>query len=78
MKSASPHITWPASPAGLRELGYTQSNRTRCSAPACNREIEWWITPAKRRMPLEHDPQTGLLLPHWATCPEARQFRRAK
>jgi hypothetical protein len=37
--------------------------------------IEFWITPAKRLIPLEV-LAGGLRQSHWATCPFANEFRR--
>lgn len=65
-------MPFPKTPDGLREAGYSFNRNARCSA--CNREIQWWWTPAKKLMPLDH----GTLETHWATCPDAAKFRKKK
>lgn len=56
----------------LRERGWRRSAPGPCRGPHCGREVEWWITANEKRCPL--DPDT--LEPHWATCPDAKQFRK--
>jgi hypothetical protein len=65
-------VPFPKNDTGLVEAGYEFDNRAHCRG--CGAEIEWWITPRKRKIAL--DP--GTLEPHWATCPNADQFRRRK
>ena len=57
----------------LRTAGYRASNFSTCSGPTCGRQIEWWITPAEKKIPL--DP--GTFLPHWATCADKKNFKSA-
>lgn len=40
---------------------------------ACDATIEWQVTAAGKRTPVNPDGT-----PHWATCPEAGRFRRRK
>lgn len=51
----------------------------------CGRQIEWIKTEAGKQMPVDPDLVTVVLKdgrvvrgyrPHWATCPNAEQFRR--
>lgn len=57
--------------ADLVAAGYKFDNRGRCKGEQCQAEIEWWITPKGRPIPI--DP--GTMQPHWATCPDRSQFR---
>ena len=38
----------------------------------CNALIYWVTTKTKKAMPLDPDG-----VPHWSTCPKAREFRKA-
>ncbi len=62
---------WPYSTdKELTKAGYRFDSRGRCLGPNCRAEIEWWITPRQKRIPL--DP--GTMQPHWSTCPDADAF----
>jgi len=54
----------------VRELR-TRSDQAAC--PKCGRPIRWEETKAGKRTPVDLDGTT-----HWATCPNASEFRRPK
>lgn len=56
----------------LKEADYKFENKGRCRS--CGAEIEWWLTPKQKHMPLD----AGTMQPHWSTCPDAEHFRKAK
>lgn len=64
-------MPFPTTEDGLRKAGYEPpNNSTRCQG--CGAEIEFWRTPKGKLIPLD----SGLLTPHWSTCPKARDFRK--
>lgn len=78
-------MKFPATSDELRHAGYEYSNDSRCQGPDCDATIEWWITPNGRRMPFSVRKAGNLLFqsaevrePHWASCPNAPNFRKPK
>lgn len=63
-------MPFPKTDTELAARGYTFDGKAHCKG--CNAEIEWWTTPKNKHIPL--DP--GTLVPHWSTCPNAKEFRR--
>ena len=63
-------MPFPNTTEGLVRAGYVFDNTGRCKS--CQVEIDWWITPSKGRMPLDH----GTTKSHFATCPQAGLFRK--
>lgn len=63
-------MTFPKTEIELEQAGYEYEGSGKCRA--CGQEIAWYRTPAGKRMPLEE----GTLEPHWAKCPNAKDFRR--
>lgn len=55
--------------------GYKFSNHGQCKA--CKEQLEWWETPAGKRMPfnLMQDGSSEAVT-HFRTCPNADQFRK--
>jgi hypothetical protein len=58
-----------------------------CKAASCRKQIYWITTGSGKHMPIDCNveggkPPTGREpghgVPHWATCPEAGTFKRAK
>jgi hypothetical protein len=49
----------------LEKMGYTLDNRANCRF--CNKEIEWWITPKEKKMPMTMHSD-GRRTPHFADC----------
>jgi hypothetical protein len=72
----------------LKAAGYVYDNDGTCRG--CGAPIEWWITPAGKKMPMSiiraADRAVGikammkdsgdLRVSHFADCPEAKNFRR--
>lgn len=65
-------MQFPKTDTELKAQGYQFDNTAKCRG--CNAEIEWWVTPKSKKIPL--DP--GTMEPHWATCPNADDFREPK
>jgi len=63
-------MAFPQTENDLVAAGYRFDNHARCRG--CGAEIEWWITPRGKKMPL--DP--GTMAPHWGTCPKAKDFKK--
>jgi hypothetical protein len=63
-------MAMPTTEAALKQAGYTFYNRTTCRR--CHAEIEFWNTPKRKLTPLD----AGTLVSHFATCPNAKDFRR--
>jgi hypothetical protein len=40
-------------------------------------QIHWYLTPNGKHLPLSYMPKTLLLEPHFVSCPDAPQFRKA-
>jgi|HubBroStandDraft_6_1064221.scaffolds.fasta_scaffold426605_2 hypothetical protein len=68
---------FPATRTKLEEAGYTRSNYSRCGG--CRAAIEWWQTPKAKSIIMNPmpDPESAAIS-HFATCPEAKKFRKAK
>jgi hypothetical protein len=47
------------------------SQRAPCRG--CDAEIYWVTTKNGKKMPMNHDG-----IPHWKTCPKAKDFRKPK
>lgn len=71
-------MKWPATRKELYAWGYTrdiQKPARKCKR--CPAMIELWQTPTKTWMPLEVTKEDkNLLICHFATCPNANEFRR--
>lgn len=65
---------FPSTTEALKANGYKFKNLGRCNGPTCGSEIEWWITPNGKNIPL--DKRT--LEPHWSSCSDSKQYRRTK
>lgn len=74
----------PTSKAGLEAAGYLFDNESHCRA--CGAPIEWWITNNGKKMPMDVVPVKDTdnffapvkefeRIPHWSTCPNAKDFR---
>ena len=64
---------WPATSDQMREAGYHFDNEARCRW--CEEMIEWWITPAGKKMPIKVKRTATILHaspdvrePHFADC----------
>jgi hypothetical protein len=63
----------PTYHADLEDAGYRFINNRNCSG--CQAPITWYRTPKGKTMPFHATPE-GQLVPHWADCPAAAQFRQ--
>ena len=72
---------------GLQDAGYVFDGEGRCKA--CGVYLEWWITKTGHKMPMEVVPvkETDNFfapvkefnrIPHFASCPNAKDFRRSQ
>ena len=75
----------PGKKSDLEAMGYVFDNEAKCRG--CGAEIEWWITPKGKSMPMsvqeirETDSPISPLkeyrrVPHWSDCPNAGDFRK--
>ena len=62
---------FPETVEELKAAGYERLEKPAVRCMACDAEIEWWATPKHKMIPLD----VKTLVPHWATCPEAKRFR---
>jgi hypothetical protein len=66
---------FPKTFEALQAAGYRFDNHAKCRG--CSADIEWWITPTGKKIPMDLMPEpTSEAKPHWATCPNAEDFRR--
>lgn len=68
-------MSFPMTLDELRKAGYRFLEHSHCKA--CRSVIEWWKTPAGKHMPMDVT-DAGVAQAHWATCPRAAQFRKAR
>ena len=61
---------FPDTEQGLADAGYKYQDTGKCRS--CGEEIAWYETPNGKMMPLNE----GTLEPHWATCPDANNWRK--
>jgi hypothetical protein len=65
-------MPFPATLEELKAAGYVFDNDSACRG--CGGPIQWWKTPKGKFMPMDVDLD-GNSKPHWATCPNAKDFR---
>lgn len=70
-------MPFPKTTETLRAAGYEFMDERRCSGASCRLVIQMWMTPNKRRIPLDVDA-AGNVQPHFATCASLGQFRKKK
>jgi hypothetical protein len=59
----------PKTRKDLESAGYVFLNEAKCRG--CGAEIIWAKTARGKRMPFDRET----LEPHWATCPQAKEFK---
>ena len=70
-------MSFPKNRAEMLSQGYTPAGRDRCRS--CLVTIEFWITPQKRRIPMNAMlDDKSQAVSHWATCPTPERFRRKR
>jgi len=62
----------PTTDGELKVLGYIKMDDAKCSK--CYAPITWYRTPKRKLMPMNR----VTLIPHWASCPFAKDFKRGK
>ena len=74
-------MKFPNTSDTLKAAGYEYDNDSTCRG--CGEPIEWWITPRGKKLPMTvkkaGDPlktSAEIREPHWATCPNAKEFRK--
>jgi hypothetical protein len=70
-------IRWPATHDELLAAGWSFVKTTPCRGQTCLVTIQWFQSPSGRRAPLELTGD-GRYTSHFAKCPAAREFRRAR
>ena len=61
----------------LESAGYVFGGPAKCRG--CGAAIFWFETPKEKRMPFSWLPASPSdLEPHWATCPQAKEFKKKK
>lgn len=73
-------MPFPQNVDQLREEGYKFSDHGVCRG--CKEDIEWWHSPPPQSKPIPLNPMNGengfKAVPHWATCPNAADFRKKR
>lgn len=65
-------MSFPKTLSEMTAAGYKHNGLGQCRG--CNADIEWWITPAGKKIPMNH----GTATPHWTECKNADDFRKPK
>lgn len=67
-------MPFPATRDALIAAGYVFENHSVCKG--CKKEIEWFTTPAGKKMPMDLMPEgSSPAISHWSTCPDRDSFR---
>jgi hypothetical protein len=67
-------MRFPENITEMRTAGYQFLNESVCRG--CGDRIEWWKTPRGRLIPMDVTGD-GECQAHWASCPNAREFRNS-
>jgi hypothetical protein len=70
-------MPFPQTVKELQKAGYFFESSRRCIGAHCNKTIEIWRTPSRRKMPLEINAQGGVTV-HFSTCPDREKFKEAE
>jgi hypothetical protein len=83
MERSPKALKFPATSNEMKEAGYVYDNDGVCRG--CQRPIEWWITPAGKKMPISvlktatiHVASGDVRQPHFTDCEKVSDFRRPK
>ena len=75
-------MKFPATSDELRKAGYIFDGEAICRGRTCRERIEFWITPAGKKMPMSVKKAGNVLFnsgevrePHFASCPDVSDFR---
>lgn len=83
-----PALKWPVTSDELKAAGYEYSDDGTCRG--CQAPIEWWISPAGKKMPMsilkasDRNSSIAAMMkdpgdkrqPHFVDCPDAKDFRK--
>lgn len=70
-------MPFPATREAMEAEGYLRGCYSRCRG--CNRPMEFWRTPAGKMIPMDPmDQPDSEAVSHFATCPNATQFRKKR
>lgn len=69
-------MPFPKTKREFKEAGYKGINWSECRG--CGVRILWVETPKGKKMPLNEPNEYGEYLPHWDSCPKAKDFRKEK
>lgn len=61
----------------LIAAGYVWQGARHCAGRTCAFTVHWYFTPHGKRMPFNFTPE-GKLEPHFAWCPDVKEFKREK
>lgn len=70
---------FPATRGEMLNAGYKYGSTEQCKG--CQATIEFWYTPQNTRIPMNPMREADSAAPvksHFATCPQAEEFRRKK
>lgn len=67
-------MPFPKTDEELLMAGYRYEGSRRCLGPTCGAYVAWYRTPRNKRIPLN----PGTLEPHFATCPDVKNFLSRK
>lgn len=72
-------MPFPATRDEMEERGYSLNECDGTICKTCRTSIEFWNTPSGNLIPMDpmHEPESKAT-PHWATCPDANNFRKKK
>jgi len=66
-------MSFPTVKTQMAAAGYTFTGCGTCAG--CLADIEWWITPANKKMPMDPMPaEDSPAVNHCSTCPDANRF----
>lgn len=70
-------MAYPQTFDEMKSAGYRFDNHARCRG--CGQEIEWWITPRGKKLPMNLMAESGSpAVAHFSTCVEAPLFRKVQ
>lgn len=65
-------MAFPKTEGELAAQGYRYMKTERCKGKTCTATLAWYLTPKGHWIPLEE----GTLEPHFANCPDIKDFRK--
>jgi hypothetical protein len=67
-------MAFPKTLDELIQAGYQRFGEGVCRG--CSQRMEWWITPKRKKIPLNPTSPDAPVSPHHATCSHVEQFRK--